>query len=151
MSLPDELIIEYIKLLTDIPEEEINSTKSKLKGGNMNPRDAKIKLAFEIVRFYYSEVEAQKAKDEFDRVFSKKEMPSEMPTIEISGDKLNIIDFLAENNLVASKSEARRLVEQKGIKINGEAVEDWNGEIEIKDRSVVRIGKRRFVRIKTLI
>jgi len=148
MSLPDELIVEYMKLLTDISVEEINDTENKIKEGSMNPRDAKIKLALEIVRFYHSEEAAQKAKDEFERVFSKKEMPLEMPTIEVSGNKINIVDFLAENNLVASKSEARRLVEQKGVEIDGNTIEDWKEDIEIRDGCVIHVGKRRFIKVK---
>lgn len=148
MSLPDELIVEYMKLLTDISVEEINDIGNRLEERNINPRDAKIKLAYEIVRFYHSEAEAQKAKDEFERVFSKKEMPSEMPIIEISGNKINIVDFLAENNLVTSKNEARRLVEQKGVEVDGNTIEDWKESLEIRDGCIIQIGKRRFIKIK---
>lgn len=148
MSLPDELIIQYMKLLTDIPAEEIDEIEKKMKKKIVNPRDAKMRLAFEIVSFYHSEDEARKAKEEFERVFSRKEMPKEMPEVEVSQNKIKIIDFLAENNLVSSKSEARRLIEQKAVEINGEIIGDWRKETEVKDGAIMRIGKRKFIKIK---
>jgi len=148
MSLPDELIIQYMKLLTDIPAEEIDEIEKKMKKKIVNPRDAKMRLAFEIVSFYHSEDEAYKAKEEFERVFSRKEMPKEMPEIKVSQNKIKIIDFLAENSLVSSKSEARRLIEQKAVEINGEIIGDWHKETEVKDGAIMRIGKRKFIKIK---
>ncbi len=148
MSLPDELIIEYMRLLTDISAEEINNVERKLKERNINPRDAKIKLAFEIVKLYHSEKEAEKAKEEFERVFSRKETPSEMPIVEASMNKVNIIDFLVDNKILPSKSEARRLIKQKGIEINGKVIENWRKEVELENGSIIKIGKRMFIRIK---
>jgi len=148
MSLPDELIIQYMKLLTDIPAEEIDEIEKKMKKKIVNPRDAKMRLAFEIVSFYHSEDEARKAKEEFERVFSRKEMPKEMPEVEVSQNKIKIIDFLAENSLVSSKSEARRLIEQKAVEIDGKIIGDWRKETEVKDGAIMRIGKRKFIKIK---
>jgi len=144
MSLPDELIIQYMKLLTDIPAEEIDEIEKKMKKKIVNPRDAKMRLAFEIVSFYHSEDEACKAKEEFERVFSRKEMPE----VEVSQNKIKIIDFLAENSLVSSKSEARRLIEQKAVEIDGKIIGDWRKETEVKDGAIMRIGKRKFIKIK---
>ena len=148
MSLPDELIINYMRLLTGIPEEEINKMEKELKSGAVNPKEPKARLGFEIAKFYHNAEEAEQAKKEFERVFSKKEMPSEMSIVEILGNKINIIDFLADNKILQSKSEARRLIEQGGVEIDKKKIDDWQKEVEVKDGSVIQIGKRKFIKIK---
>jgi len=148
MSLPDELIINYMRLLTEIPEEKINKIEKELKSGAVNPKEPKARLGFEIAKFYHNAEEAEQAKKEFERVFSKKEMPSEMSIVEILGNKINIIDFLADNKILQSKSEARRLIEQGGVEIDKKKIDDWQKEVEVKDGSVIQIGKRKFIKIK---
>lgn len=148
MSLPDNLIIEYMLLLTDIQTKNINEIEKKIKEGKINPRDAKIKLAFEIVKFFHGEEKAEKAKEEFERVFSKKETPKDMPVVKIDTNKINLVELLVNNKILPSKSEARRLIEQRAVEINGEKIKNWKEEIEIKKEAVLKIGKRRFVRIR---
>ena len=148
MSLPDELIINYMRLLTEIPEEKINKIEKELKSGAVNPKEPKARLGFEIAKFYHNAEEAEQAKKEFERVFSKKEMPSEMSIVETLGNKINIIDFLADNKILQSKSEARRLIEQGGVEIDKKKIDDWQKEVEVKDGSVIQIGKRKFIKIK---
>ena len=148
MSLPDNLIIEYMLLLTDIQTKNINEIEKKIKEGKINPRDAKIKLAFEIVKFFHGEEKAEKAKEEFERVFSKKEAPKDMPVVKIDTNKINLVELLVNNKILPSKSEARRLIEQRAVEINGEKIKNWKEEIEIKKEAVLKIGKRRFVRIR---
>lgn len=148
MSLPDELIINYMRLLTEIPEEEINKIEKELKSGAVNPKEIKARLGFEIAKFYHNIEEAEQAKDEFERVFSKRETPSEMPEIKISKNKLNIIDFLVDNKILQSKSEAKRLIEQGGVEIDKKRIDNWQKEVEVKDGSVIQIGKRKFIKIK---
>ena len=148
MSLPDELIINYMRLLTGIPEEEINKMEKELKSGAVNPKEPKAKLGFEIAKLYHNAEEAEQAKKEFERVFSEREVPSEMPIVKILGNKINIIDFLADNKILQSKSEARRLIEQGGVEIDKKKIDDWQKEVEVKDGSVIQIGKRKFIKIK---
>ena len=147
MSLPDELIIDYMRLLTEIPEEEINKIEKELKSGGVNPKEPKARLGFEIAEFYHNAEEAEQAKKEFERVFSKREIPLEMSEIKIPQNKINIIDFLADNKILQSKSEARRLIEQGGVEIDKKRIDDWQKEVEVKDGSVIQIGKRKFIKI----
>jgi len=135
-------------LLTDIQTKNINEIEKKIKEGKINPRDAKIKLAFEIVKFFHGEEKAEKAKEEFERVFSKKETPKDMPVVKIDTNKINLVELLVNNKILPSKSEARRLIEQRAVEINGEKIKNWKEEIEIKKEAVLKIGKKRFVRIR---
>lgn len=130
MSLPDELIFEYFALVTRLSQEEINSIKS------LKPRDAKARLGWEIVKMYHGEAQATKAQDTFDRVISKGETPEDIKEFDLSGK--TIIQASVSSGLVESNSEAKRLIEQKGIQVNGEAVEDWN--YEVKSGDIIRKG-----------
>ncbi len=135
MSIPDILIDSYFELLTN---------KERLTA---NPRDAKVELAKEIVRMYHGQKEADKAEKEFEKMFKKKEIPSDIPEISIKEKKLNILDLLVKTKLVFSKAEARRMVEQKAVKLNGKIEDDWKREIEIKKELILQVGKRRFIKI----
>lgn len=146
MSIPDELIIKYMRLLTDIPEERIEEYERKMKEKTINPRDVKMVLAYEITRFFHGEENAKKAQEQFVKVFQKKEIPDEMPVVEISQDK-NIVDLLVEIGAASSKSEAKRLVSQGGVYIDGERIEDIKFTVEPDGERVLRVGKRKFYRI----
>ena len=147
MSMKDELIPEYFELCTDISLPEVEKIKKDLKFQKLNPRDTKARLASEIVKIYYSSKAAQKAEEEFNKVFKEKELPSKIPEIRIKERSLNILDLLVKTRLTDSKSEAKRLVSQKGVKINREAQDDWRKEIEIKKGLIVQVGKRKFVKL----
>jgi tyrosyl-tRNA synthetase len=142
MSLQDDLIIKYFTLFTRVEMEVVEKYEKDLKKGS-NPRDIKMLLAHEIVRMYHSEKEAKKATDYFVKTFSKKEVPSEMP--EIKPKDYNIVSILVESNLVSSKSDARRVIEQKGVKINGVVVEQL--DFVLKPKSVLQKGKINFLRV----
>lgn len=142
MSLKDELIIKYFILTTRVNMAEIEKYQKELTTGG-NPRDYKMKLAFEIVRFYHSENDAQKAQEYFIKTFSKKETPDTMP--EVKPSNYDIITAMVESGLSPTKSEARRVIEQKGVKLN-EAIVDDPKKIVQKD-DIVQKGKRFFVRI----
>ena len=147
MSMKDELILDYFELCTRIPLEEIKKMGKELKKNQINPRDLKLKLAREIVRLYHGKKAAKRAEKEFRRVFERKELPSRIPNISIKVKKLNILNLLVETKLTSSKSEAKRLILQKAVKINGVLKENWQEIIEIKNGMVIQVGKRRFRKV----
>lgn len=142
MSLRDEFIVKYFILTTRVKIKKIEEYEEKLKSG-VNPKDIKMKLAFELVRFYHSEQDAKNAEKYFINTFSKKEVPSDL--IIFKPQKHNIISILIESELVLSKSEARRVIVQGGVKINGSVVKDT--DYEVSPGSVVQKGKINFIKI----
>jgi len=147
MSLRDDLIIQYFQLCTELPSSEIKKIKEKLRFKKINPRDLKKRLAREIVGIYYNKGEASKAEKEFDRVFRNRELPIKIPEIKIKEKKLDILSLMLKIKLVSSKSEAKRLILQRGVKINSELLEDWKKVIKIKKGQVFQVGKRKFARV----
>lgn len=145
MSISDNLIIQYFEFLTDFSVEEISEISKKMLDGE-NPRDFKIMLGFEIVKMYHSDRDAQKAKENFIKVFSRKEIPDTAEEIVFALNK-NIIDELANSKITESKGKARRLVEQGGVKIDGEKIGlDFAITKEI-DGKILQAGKKRFYKI----
>ncbi len=142
MSLKDEFIIKYFTLTTRVSMSDIEKYQKELAAGN-NPKDYKMKLAFEIVRFYHSLDDAEKANEYFINTFSKKETPDVMP--EIKPSSYDVITVMVESGLSPSKSEARRLIEHKGVKVN-EAVMDDLKKVLKKD-DIIQKGKRFFVKV----
>jgi tyrosyl-tRNA synthetase len=143
MSWPDSLMKLGFEILTNIAPDEVKKLLN-------NPREAKARLAREIVATCYSREKALLAEKEFNRVFKEKELPTKIPEIKIKDKNLNILDLLVKTKLVSSKSEARRLVLQKGIKIDGKIQDDWRKNIETKDGLVIQAGKRKFAKIKSI-
>ncbi|MDO8601248.1 MAG: tyrosine--tRNA ligase, partial [bacterium] len=146
MSLRDDSIVKYFILATRLSLAEIEKYNKGIKAGN-NPKNYKTKLAFEIVRFYHSLSEAKKAEKEFSQVFKDGGLPSEIPEISIKDKTLNILDLLVKTKLASSKSEAKRLIMQGGVKIAGQVQNDWQKTIEIKKGQVLQVGKRKFAKI----
>ncbi len=147
MRLQDNLISKYFLLCTDESEKEIQKIKTDIERGKLNPRDAKAKLAKEIVGLYQNKKAAKDAEKKFNKIFKEKELPTEMPAITIKDKSLNILDLLVKTKLASSKSEAGRLIKQGGAKINGETQKDWKKQIEIKKGMVIQIGKKKFVKV----
>lgn len=146
MSIPDRLLWKYYELLTDVPLEEIEKMKEEAEAGKLNPRDAKMQLAFLIVSQYHSPEDAQKAKEEFERVFSRRELPTEVETIEVQAGKVFLPKFLKELGIVKSASEAKRLLTQRAIDINKQTVQ--TEELDLTPGEYIfRIGKKRFLKI----
>jgi tyrosyl-tRNA synthetase len=143
MALPDEAIIQCFIDCTYLSMEEIKKIEQDLKKG-LNPRDVKMKLAFELVKMYYSEKEARKAQDNFIKTFSKKETPDEIPQLKPSA--MDIITVLVEAKICKSKSEARQVIAQGGVKINDKKVESIDEKVKSGD--VAQKGSRFFVKIK---
>ncbi len=142
MSLQDDLIIRYFILLTRVEMKEVKKYEKAMKGGE-NPRNIKLKLAKEIVRMYHSERKATDAENYFVKTFSKKETPEKM--MEIRPKDYNIVGVLKESELTPSKSEARRVISQGGVRVNGEVVKDVN--YKLKKGDVLKKGKINFLRI----
>jgi len=147
MSWPDGIIDQAFELATIVPMEEVKKIQELLKNPGTNPRDLKMKLAFEITKIIHNQAKARKAQKHFVKTVQHKEIPDEIQELAIAAGAQNIIDLLVSANLVTSKGEARRLIEQGGIKINGEAVKDMNLEVELKDQMIIQRGKRQFVKI----
>ena len=148
MSIPDMLILKYMKLLTNIPNEEIEEMQDFTKTKFENPRDAKIKLGWEIVKMYHSEEDAESARDYFINTFSKKEIPENIPEVKAE-EGMKLVDYLVSANVAASNSDARRKIEQGGVEIDGNKIEDWKSVLDKNyDGKVMKVGKKDFVRIK---
>jgi tyrosyl-tRNA synthetase len=140
MSVKDELVTKYFLLCTDLEQGEIDAV-----GGN--PKERKMRLAFEIVKLYHGEKAAADAQKEFDAVFGKKGLPSEIPEVQIAEHGMKLVDLIIATQLAASKSEARRLIEQGGVKINEVKRTDVNETVAIEDGMVLQVGPRKFVKI----
>jgi tyrosyl-tRNA synthetase len=147
MSIQDNLIIPYFEFLTDIPFQLIKKYKKALQLKKINPKDLKTQLAFEVVKIYHSERAAKKAEKEFKKIFKEKELPTVIPRIKLKKQSINILDLLLRTKLASSKSEAKRLIKQKGVKINGETQKDWRKDIQTKKGMIIRVGKRKFIKI----
>lgn len=147
MSWTDEMILNGFKLCTTVSMNAINKIAKDLKGG-ANPRDAKIKLAKEIVTLYYSAKEAEKVEANFVKVFSKKGLPDNINEFTIKIKPQNPVNLLIILELVSSKSEARRLIDGGGFRINSKKVTSWKEDINIKSGDVIQAGKRKFAKIK---
>jgi len=143
MSWSDEMIESAFELCTKEPQEKLVEVKERLAKGE-NPRNLKLELALAVTKIYHGEDAAQKAQANFISTFSKKETPNEIVEVDLAGQ--TIADALVNAKLVASKGEARRTIEQKGVKINDKIVEDLNCLVQSGD--IIQKGKRFFVKIK---
>lgn len=147
MSIPDELIIKYMKLLTRLPENEIDQYDKLMQNKSINPRDVKMKLAFEITSFFHGQNQAKDAEDEFVKIFRKKELPSEMPVVVLDKDEVELVELLMKLQVASSKSEARRLIIQGGIKLDDEKITDIYAKISVDRDKVLKVGKRQFFKL----
>ena len=143
MALPDFPISSLFTLSTEISEEKLFQIEKRLQEGE-NPKNLKEELAFEIVRMVYGEKEAGKVKEEFKKVFSESELPSELEEFEVGFGSTSLVLLLSEW-LKVSKSEAKRLVEQKAVKVNDKIAESW--DYEVKSGDIIKAGPRNFVRV----
>lgn len=147
MAWPDSLIEPGLELCADLSLKEIKKISSLVKRKKMNPKEAKSILAKEVVKIWHGKGKAERAEREFERIFREKKLPTKIPSIEVSEKNLSILDLLMKAKLVQSKSEAKRLILQRGVKINGKLEKDWRKVIEIKKGMVIQVGKRRFSKI----
>jgi tyrosyl-tRNA synthetase len=155
MSIPDSLILDYFELVTDVPEEEIAEFKKQLKIHSVNPMNLKKRLAHEIVRQFHGKQAADEAEKHFTQVFQKREMPNEIhTTVELRGTGTlranaevwrDITSLLSDAGLAKSRSEARRLLAQGAIEVDGEKVS--TDKVILKDGSIIKVGKRGFLKM----
>jgi tyrosyl-tRNA synthetase len=146
MSIPDGAMSNYMNLVTRWTPDEIAAVESALSAGQLHPRDAKMKLAREIVGIFYGDEAAGEAEEHFRTVFQQRELPAEMPGFAVAGS-INVVELLVAAGLTRSKSEARRLIQQGGVKLDGEPVSDVEMEVAVASERVFQVGRRRFVRL----
>ncbi len=149
MSISDDLMWRYYELLTDLSVSDISVLKARCDSGGENPRNVKVDLAKRIITDFHSIEAANDAEEDFNRRFVKKEVPDEIEEKLVAEGKHKLIDLLTETGLAASKGEARRLMEQGGVKVNGQKASAANADIEITETGVlIQVGKRRFLNVK---
>ena len=145
MSVPDKAMGSFMRLVTRWTPDRIAGIEAGLKSGALHPRDAKMSLAREIVSIYHSDQGAAQAEEAFKKVFQQKDIPDEMPDFSLQPGQ-TVLDVLAAAGLVASKSDGRRMIEQNGVKLDGEILEKFDAPFP--HPGVLQVGKRRFVRVK---
>ena len=149
MSLPDSLMKKYIHLATDLELEEKKQLVKDLETGAVHPRDAKMLLARTIVRMYHGEKAAEAAEHSFKTVFQENSLPEDIPAVNWKGEKtIAMIDLLVKLKLLSSKSEARRMIQNGGVRIDGEKVTDVHAKAEIRENMIIQVGKRKFLKLQ---
>ncbi len=147
MSISDEMIFNYFSLLTDLKNNELRKIESDLKNSETNPRDLKAKLAKEIIAIYHDKKSAEKAEEEFNKIFRDKQKPSKIKEWKLEIGNWKLADLLVEIKLASSKTDARRIVKQGGVKIDDVVQDNWDKIIKVKNGMIVQVGKRRFVKL----
>ncbi len=153
MSVPDELMITYFEYCTLVPLPDVRALEAALRASQAHPRDVKKRLAREITARYHGEAAALAAEREFERVFAARELPEEIPEVPVSRRRLRdggirLVHLLVELGLAESNGEARRLISQGGVSVDGERVADTEAEVPVRDGLLVRVGRRRFARVR---
>lgn len=152
MSLPDEMMLRYFELVTPVSLEELRVIEAGLKNGSLHPRDVKMRLAREIVTQYHGQDAAKAAEEEFKRMFQQKDLPDEIPDFILSENMLENGEIWLPKLIVLAKmasgtSEARRLIQQGGVKVDGEKIEDPNYNLKPASNMIIQVGKRKFARL----
>jgi tyrosyl-tRNA synthetase len=152
LSIPDTLIYEYFVLATSVSGADLEHVRNHLERSDVNPRDLKRRLARELVTQYHSREAAASAEREFDRVFVQKDVPEEIEALDLSSSepRIGILKLLTETKLASSNGEARRLIEQGGVSIDGKRVADQHATVDLGRPIVVKVGKRRFLRVRRI-
>lgn len=150
MRLTDELMIRYYELLTNQTTSEMNKLQKDIKSGSRHPREAKVDLAKFFVERFYGRVEADNAKEEFNRIFVNKGLPDHIPEHSLPGKEgLSLCHLMVDLNLVSSNSEARRLIQGGGVHIRGEKISDPQMKLNLNagDNFIIRVGKKKFAKV----
>ena len=145
MSIPDAAMGIYLRLASRWSPKEIEALEAELASGKMHPRDAKMKMAFEITSIFYGEADAKYGEEAFVKTFQQKEVPDEMPEYQLAEGQ-TVLDIILDAKLATSKSEGRRLIDQKAVRLDGEVLE--RGDLPFPHPGVLQVGKRKFLRIQ---
>jgi len=148
MSIPDEAMPQYYRLVTRFEPAQIAQIEADLESGRLHPRDAKMQLAREIVSIFHGSDAAAEAEEHFKAVFQQRELPPDMPE-HILSSPTSIVDLMSATGMVGSKREARRLIQQGGVKLDGEVVDSADSLVEPGQAKVLQVGRRRFVQLAT--
>ena len=146
MSIPDVAMRNWFELVTRWTPEQIDQLLEAVERGDLHPMEAKKKLAWEIVSIFDGDEAADSAAAHFDRVHQQRELPQDMPTHALVGPT-NVVDVIHAAGFARSKSEARRLVQQGAVRLDGERLSDIEAEIAVDGERILQVGKRRFVRL----
>jgi tyrosyl-tRNA synthetase len=149
LSIPDNMIYTYFELATNVTNEELSIIKQNLSNEQVNPRDVKRSLAKKLVEMYYSSQTAIDAETEFDNIFVKKGLPDEIPEIKMDEgiSEIDILDLIVKVGFAPSKGEARRLVQQGGVTIDGNKISDFKEVVKLDSDKLLKVGKRNFIKI----
>ena len=153
MSISDELMFNYYELLTDMSISEIKSLKKDCEEGKKHPMDAKKELSEILVARFHSEESAKKSREEFEKVFSKKELPSDLSELKLTKndlkkDKIWVVDLIIKSGFAKTKGEARRLIVQGAVKLDDEKILEFSKDIKVKDGAILKVGPKKFVKIR---
>jgi len=153
MSISDELMWQYWQLLTDLTVEEIEKMKKDVESGLIHPMEVKKELAMYIVERFHSKEEAVKAKEHFEKVYSKKEIPDDIPVVKVQDlniqqQEVELFELVFMLNLSPSKAEAKRLIKQGGVKLDGQKIEDFLYKVDLTKPHIIQVGKRKFVKLE---
>jgi tyrosyl-tRNA synthetase len=150
MSIPDNMIVRYYRYGARASEKDIKEMEEQLKSDSFNPRDAKVRTAKAIVAIYHGVEAGENALAEFEKIFKNKDVPDEIEEmkLDLPTPVQPLMDVLVLTNLAPSKKEAKRLIEQGGVMIDGEKVSDFRAEIDLSSERLLKVGKRKFLRIK---
>lgn len=144
MSIPDELVLKYYRLVLYYDDVTIKEIERKMKG---NPRECKADLAEKIVEIFWDKSAAKRAREEFDRVFKFRDIPEAIPEFRIPKEGMALIDILVNSGIVQSRSEARRLIAQRAVKVGDQVLEKEFEKIAPEDNMVIKVGKRKFLKV----
>ena len=148
MSIPDSVLMTYLVLLSDLPSAEVEQRREDMAAGRLNPAQVKRELGRDLVRQYHGEAASAPAEAAFDRVFVHRELPEEMLEVRLQ-EPVRVIEVMVRSGLVQSLSEARRLVRQGAVLLDGEPVDDEAAQVEPGEtgQRILKVGKRRFARL----
>jgi tyrosyl-tRNA synthetase len=143
MSIPDKAMSHYFRLVTRWTPSEVETLEKEITSGKVHPRDAKMKLAYEVTDTFYGKEQATQAQDDFIQKFQKKEIPDDIPNFNITANQ-SLLDVIIAAEIAPSKNQAKRLFEQGGVSLNGETVKDWATPA---CSGVLQVGKRKFLKL----
>ncbi len=146
MSVPDELMVKYFTLVSGVPQEEVERLASELEKGSLHPRDAKMRLAYALTSRFCGQDAAKTAQSEFVQIFQKRALPTDIPPYELPAASVTVVALLVSAGLAPSNSEARRLIQGGGVRIDGQTIAS-DQTFDPKDGMVVQVGKRRFIQL----